>query len=238
MNVNTIATLDYYNPKLYNSDVVVVIDVLRASTTMVAALQEGAKSIIPCSTISEAFQLANNYPTDVILGGEENCVKPLSFNLGNSPREYTKESIDGKHIIFTSRNGAKAVVKAKCAQKLLLGSIVNGSAISDYLNNEPHKNITILCAGTRGSLSYEDTLAAGKIITHLSEENNVTLNDFGSMAALLYQYAKGDLVKHIISNSEAAKRLERIGLERDISFCALEDSHHVIPKLFDGKIIT
>ena len=139
---------------------VVVIDVLRASTTIAAALSNGAKEIIPVATIEAAVKISGNLFGDVtLLGGERHGKAIPGFHLGNSPAEYSEERVRGKSIIFSTTNGALALAKARYARELLVCGFVNISTVVDFFRAQPHDFI-ILCSGNNGMLSMEDSVCA------------------------------------------------------------------------------
>ena len=139
---------------------VVVIDVLRASTTIIHALAAGAKCVIPCLEVEEAKTLAAKFPRDaIVLGGERAGVKIEGFDLGNSPREYDAKAVGGKTVLFTTTNGTKAMNACKLAKRVLIGGFVNMHAV--LLATASDSKIHLLCAGTNGQITREDVLCAG-----------------------------------------------------------------------------
>src|SRR6266850_4360450 len=149
---------------------IVVIDVLRASTTIATALNNGAKEIIPVSSIENAVKISGNLFGDVTLrAGERNARMIEGFNLGNSPLEYTEDVVRGKTIIFMTTNGSAAIVKGRHAKKLIVGSFVNLSAVVKCLS-DLGGDFVIVCAGKENHFCLEDTVCAGKIVTRLARE--------------------------------------------------------------------
>ncbi|MFO0895901.1 MAG: 2-phosphosulfolactate phosphatase [Pirellulales bacterium] len=142
---------------------VVVIDVLRATTTITYALAAGAAQVIPCLEIEDARRTAAEFPRDqVLLGGERGGVRIEGFDLGNSPEEYSPEIVRGKSIVFTTTNGTRAMMRCRQAKRVLIGAVVNLSAVADAVRDE--ENVHLVCAGTEGQVSCEDTLLAGVLV--------------------------------------------------------------------------
>ena len=143
---------------------VVVIDVLRASTTIVTALANGAKEIIPVASVESAVKISANLFGDVILlGGERNGKMIEGFHLGNSPQEYTEDVVKNKSIIFSTTNGSQAMVRSRYAKNLVIGCFVNVSKIVEFVH-ETGGDFTIICAGRNGAFCLEDTVCAGMIV--------------------------------------------------------------------------
>lgn len=161
---------------------VVIIDVLRASTTICTALRNGAREIIPTPDIETAIKISANLSSDSrLLGGERQGKKIDGFDLGNSPLEYTREKVDGKTIIFSTTNGAGAIYKCRYASMALVGTFVNASSIVRTMIDagEPW---TILCSGRQGEFSAEDATCAGMIISKIHSEAEVETDDAGLTA--------------------------------------------------------
>jgi 2-phosphosulfolactate phosphatase len=157
---------DLTSPEELAGGVVVVIDVLRASTTICHALAAGARAVIPCLEVEEARQLAAQFPPgEAVLGGERKGLRIEGFDLGNSPSEYTPATVGGKTVIFTTTNGTRAMTQCRGAARVLIGTFVNLSAVYWEISQartcgEP---VHLLCAGTRRQLTAEDVLFAGAL---------------------------------------------------------------------------
>jgi 2-phosphosulfolactate phosphatase len=211
---------------------VVIIDVLRASTTICAALQNGAREIIPTPDIETATKISANLSSDSrLLGGEREGKKIDGFHLGNSPLEYTSEKVANKTIIFTTTNGAGAIYKCRYAAMALVGSFVNLSAIARTMV-DIGGTWTILCSGEKGAFSAEDATCAGMIISRIQAETNVQLDDAGLASLILYKSFKRSILG-MMKKSEHGKYLMSIGFAGDLEFCAAIDSVPVIP-VVDG----
>ena len=216
---------------------VVVIDVLRASTTIVTALSNGAKEIIPVATVESAVKISGNLFGDVILlGGERNGKMIEGFNLGNSPTEYSAEKVKGKSIIFSSTNGSEAMVRARYAHELSVCGFVNVSSVADALREDP-SDFTILCAGNNGVLSLEDSVCAGMLVAKVMDdaEFDVELSDGAHVARALFKsFGKGIL--RMVKTSDHGRYLQEIGMGDDLKICAEIDSMPVLPQM-EGNVL-
>src|ERR1700733_4133386 len=213
--------------------VCVVFDVLRATSTFVTALRNGAKEITPVSEISEALAIKKNQ-SDVLLGGERNGLKisaaqtgGINFDLGNSPREYAPEKVRGKTIVSTTTNGTRALRACASAKMILAASFLNLNAVAKFLRQNPearNENLLIICAGTRENKADEDILAAGALIELLFKDGvEGTVSDSAKIAQTFYTESKSDLAA-VICNSENGRRLLAIPeLRDDVKFCLQHD---------------
>ena len=144
----------FSNPEALAGGTAVVIDVLRASTTIIYALQAGANAVIPCQEIDEARRIAAGFsPDEKILGGERGGMPIEGFDLGNSPEEFTPERVRGKTVVFTTTNGTQALLHVKRAKRILLGAFVNATAVVQHLKGQ--EDVHLLCAGTDGQPTDE-----------------------------------------------------------------------------------
>lgn len=222
---------------------VVVIDVLRASTTIVHALHAGADRVVPCVDIDEARRIAAELPRgDAVLGGERGGLPIEGFHLGNSPAEYTPDAVRNKTVVFTTTNGTRAMDRARQADQLLIGSFVNAAAIVDHLAS--HERVHLLCAGTGGQITREDVLAAGLMAVRLIDrgEGQVELaNDEVRLAIEAWREASArcdepgsestDWLTQILRDSTGGRNLTRLGLAADIADAARLDRFHLVPRL-------
>ena len=221
------------DPTRLAHETVVVIDVLRATTTIVHALAAGASQVIPCLEVEEARQLAVQYPGTCCLGGERGGLRIEGFDFGNSPTEYTSEKIQGKTLIFTTTNGTRAMLRCQAAKRIWMGAFVNFSALCRELLTE--KRVHIVCAGTDGDVTREDALLAGALAAELAEPG-AKLNDQAELAADAWRL----LVKNLTSSfdlgvamrqSRGGRNLIEIGQENDIAIAAQIDKFDIAPAL-------
>jgi 2-phosphosulfolactate phosphatase len=216
---------------------VVVIDVLRASTTIVAALSNGAKEIIPVATVEAAMKIVGNRDGEVtLLGGERHGKMIEGFHLGNSPSEYTEERVKNKSIVFTSTNGSQAFVKARYAKEMLVCGFVNISAVASALLLE-EDDVTILCSGRDADFSLEDAVCAGMLLQKLidAKGQSVTYGDTGAAALVLYKSQRRSL-QAMLARTEHGKYLKAIGFGGDLKTCAGLDTLPVVPMLI-GNVL-
>ena len=175
---------------------VVVIDVLRATTTIVEALSAGAVAVIPCGEIEEARQCARQRGPEALLGGERGGRPIAGFDLGNSPAEYTAERVGGKTVVLTTTNGTRALLHSRQAARVLVAAFANCSATAAALESAPE--IHVLCAGSELTMSFEDTLLAGAIVHSLetrssAEGRGTSLNDQALIAKAAWVAVQSDL---------------------------------------------
>ncbi len=219
---------------------VIVIDVLRSSTTIAVALSNGAREIIPVESIENAVKISGSLFGDVTLrGGERNGKTIQGFNLGNSPLEYTEATVKGKSIIFCTTNGSVAMYKSRFAKNLAVGSFVNLARTVDFMK-EINADFVILCAGRANSFSnfsLEDTVCAGMMVQKLTQEKSLTveLTDSSLAAQALFKTYGRSIVK-MLKNSEHGKYLGEIGFAEDLAICSAVDSVPVLPAL-TGNVI-
>ncbi|RPI16255.1 MAG: 2-phosphosulfolactate phosphatase [Ignavibacteriae bacterium] len=216
---------------------VVVIDVLRTSTTMSIGLANGAKEIIPTEDVATAGLIGRNSQGQALLCGERNGKVIEGFNLGNSVKEYSVERVSGKTLIFNSTNGTPTIMKSKFAKMCVILGFANMTRVAEYLG-ELNDDFIILCAGKTGEFSLEDTVCGGMLIYKLIKKNskdNYTLTDSARGALRLYSAYKSDLFK-MLSDSEHGRFLASIGFKEDLLECAKVDVCNSLPLLRNGII--
>ena len=216
--------------------IAVVIDVLRAASTIITALNNGCKEINPTAEIEEAIMLAKNYEKDsFLLGGERNAVKIDGFDLSNSPYEYTPEAVKGRTVIMTTTNGTQAIRKANDAKEVIIGSFLNAEAVSRYIRHRGD-DVVFVCAGTDGKFSLDDILVAGAMIDILEGMNTeMEMDDLALVSLHLYKSYKSNL-KKALENAYHYKNLVRAGYEKDIDYCIQLNLFPIIPVYKDGTI--
>jgi 2-phosphosulfolactate phosphatase len=217
---------------------VVVIDVLRATTTVVTALANGAKAVIPAATSEEAVRLASNLEKDgVLLAGERKSVRIEGFALGNSPREMTPEAVAGKTIVLATTNGTPALVAAQGGDPVLVGAAVNFRALAERARGllGERGDLVIICAGREEQFAIEDAYTAGRLVKGAKKGiRKVELNDAARAAvALTDQFANWE---EALANSEAARQLADVDLGDDVAFAAKADRFGVVPMYADRRI--
>ncbi|HAV23061.1 MAG: hypothetical protein A2X67_06790 [Ignavibacteria bacterium GWA2_55_11] len=212
---------------------VVVVDVLRASTTVATALANGSREIIPVASIESAVKISGSLFGEVTLrGGERNGKIIEGFNLGNSPREYTEATVRGKSIIFCTTNGSVAMSRSRYARRLVVGGFVNMSAVVNFIKEE-QSDFLIICAGKSNGLrsfSIEDAVCAGMMISELTKDKgqDVELTDSSRAAIALFKTFGRSILK-MLKTSDHGQYLEEIGMGEDLKICAEIDSIPVLP---------
>jgi 2-phosphosulfolactate phosphatase len=215
---------------------VVVIDVLRASSTIVTALINEAKAIIPVGDMGEASKIAQNVDSEnYLLCGEKDGVKIDGYDLGNSPLEYTKELVGGKTLIFNTTNGTKAIKKSIGSSNIYIAAFLNVSAIVKELKRQT-QDVVLVCAGWKGRLAFEDLLLAGNITHELCEGNLPDDSRDGAKVAFGLFDKYGEDLKSVIHQSNHAARLKRLIGDEDIDYCCQVDTTEIIPRLKEGMI--
>ncbi len=217
---------------LYNVDdrVVVVVDILRATSCMVTALAHGVKSIRPFANLEDckAMKAAGWFTA-----GERNGEKVEGFDFGNSPFEYMDVKLKGERIAFTTTNGTQAIARAQGAKEIVIGSFLNLTAVTEYLRTGTD-NILVVCAAWKGKVNLEDTLFAGALVENL--KNHIEPDCDAPLAAQhLYNLAKNNLVD-FLKNSSHVKRLNRLNIHKDIEFCLTPDQYTIVPRLVEGEL--
>ncbi len=238
---------------------VVVIDVLRATTTIAQAMASGAAKVIPCLEVEEALAQAEKLGREnVILGGERGGLLIEGFDLGNSPRSYTNEAVGGRTVVFTTTNGTAALLHCRQADKIVLGSLVNLSAVVDAVSSAD--KLTIVCAGTRGLITREDVFAAGAIIERLTSaaDRQCKLSPTASIAHATWQsiekkgispisddkprtreaaaktiglipFSAPQMIAAAMRETRGGRDLVHLGLDRDIVVASRVDGLVVVP---------
>lgn len=221
---------------------VVVIDLLRATTTICHALASGAKEVVPFREIDETLVATERAGrANVVLGGERGGRRIDGFDLGNSPTEYTPQIVEGRSVFITTTNGTRALYHARLAKRIIVGAIVNLSAVVAAVADD--LRVDIVCAGTGGEETFEDTLAAGAMVTELCASNdaNRQLNDAAKVAADAWQQLLRDAnasgrtpaeqLAIALRDTLGGRNLIEVGLGDDLADCAAVDRLAITPEL-------
>lgn len=238
MKLNVYATPDSVQDKDLKDRNVVVIDVLRATSTILAALINGCKEVIPAIEIEEVINMSKNYEKDsYLLCGERNIDAIDGFHLSNSPLEYTADRVSDKTLLFTTTNGTRAIRKVVDAREVIMCSLTNVDVVAEHLARE--KNDTaFVCAGTDGQFSMDDVVTAGAVISRLRDlADNLELGDLAVVAEVMYKNNNGNL-HSLLANSTHYKRLMDKGLKDDIDYCLTLNAAPVVGIFKNGIIRT
>ena len=227
------ALLQLYN--VTNSNVV-IIDVLRATSTIATVLHNGAKCIIPVDSVAECIRIGKQI--EGITAGERDGRVAEGLSYGNSPFEYPREFIKGKTLVLTTTNGTKLLHMAleKGAKQIITGSFPNLTAVCNFLIEQ---NLPVLlgCAGWNDKVNIEDTLFAGAVINRIKEHFEINC-DASQLAESMYLEAKADLFQFLKDkNASHYHRLFNFGLEKDIRYCLAEDGANVLCVYNGGKLV-
>lgn len=216
--------------------VVVVIDILRATSTISTALYNGAKAIIPVDSVEKCIRLGRDL--ECITAGERDGKVAEGLQYGNSSFEYPREFIEGKTLVLTTTNGTKLLhmALAKGATEIITGSFLNLSAVCDHLI-EQNKNVVLACAGWKDKVNLEDTLFAGAVASRIKEQFTINC-DATQIAETMYSVAKNDLFEFMkAKDASHYHRLMGFGLERDIRHCLTPDLANVLPYYVNERLV-
>lgn len=213
--------------------IVVIIDVFRATSTIVAALDNGADAVIPVATVEECIALGISTPNSITAGERNGKVMP-GLQFGNSPSEYPKEFISGKTLVLTTTNGTRLLHMVKGAAEIVTGSFLNLSALCEFLRIQ-NKQILLGCAAWKDRVNLEDALFAGAVINELKDSFSIDC-DSARVASTLFQSAKDD-VFNFLKDSSHYHRLAAYGLEDDLRYCSTKDLHPIVPILRGKELV-
>jgi 2-phosphosulfolactate phosphatase len=229
------------NPAEVQGKTVVVLDVLRATTTITVALYHGARAVLPAASTEEALRIAQNLERDdVVLAGERKSQRIPGFALGNSPLEFTPDAVRGKTIVITTTNGTPALIAAQGARDVIVGAAVNFALVVERCRAAlaQHGELVILCAGRERQFALEDAFAAGRLAKVLLPEGGlraVEVND-GALAALELARHYGERWLRAFRASSHGRELAALGFREDVTACATEDTHPILPLYADRRI--
>ena len=227
----------------------VVFDILRATSTFVTALANGSKEIIPVSEISEAMvfvkaESGKRRAENILLAGERDGVKiraaqtgGVDFDLGNSPREFTREQIVGKTIVATTTNGTRALRACANAKLVLAGAFLNLRATAEFIRRANPETFLLVCSGTGEEVALEDVLGAGALCDLLGQDfTDGQPSDAALMAHQTFQLARGNLLAGASQSRNARRLLANPKLKDDVAFCLQRDIFDFVAVMRDGKI--
>lgn len=227
-----------FSPALYphyktDESIVVVIDVLRATSVMCIAFEYGVDKILPVATEEETLTYREK---GYLVAGERDGLELEEFDFGNSPFSYMNDKIKGKKIAITTTNGTQAIEVAKNSKKLAVGSFLNYEAIVNWII-EQNSDVLLLCAGWRNKFNFEDAVFAGAIAERLIKTGKYdTSSDSVFVGMHLYNLAKSDMFTFLRKSSHRI-RLKKLNLKRDVKFCFTLDKTYIVPVLENGHLI-
>jgi 2-phosphosulfolactate phosphatase len=213
----------------------VVLDVVRASTTIVAALAAGARAVVPVGTPEEARARARAWTGGpVLVGGERGGAPPPGFDCGNSPAEYTPGRVGGRTVIFTTTNGTRALLAVEGARRVAVGGFVNAAAVVRWVEAEPG-DLLLVCAGERGRFCLEDAVCAGLLVARLQRAAG-ELTDAARAARALWERYAGDL-RAMLADAAWARALLAQGRGEDLPLCVALDAYDAVPVVREGALV-
>jgi len=219
-----------------SNSIIVIIDVLRATSTIATALYNGARFVIPVDSVSRCIELGKQI--DGITAGERDGKVAEGLEYGNSPFEYPRNFIEGKTLVLTTTNGTRLLHMAleKGAKEIITGSFSNLSAVCDHLV-ELKRNVILGCAAWKDRVNMEDALFAGAVISKVRKHFEINC-DSSHIAEAMYEKGKRDLFAFLKNNNASHyHRLMNFGLEKDIRYCLTPDEANVLPIYSDGKLV-
>ncbi|MGZ8509423.1 MAG: 2-phosphosulfolactate phosphatase [Chitinophagaceae bacterium] len=226
------ALLDLYD---VSNSIVVIIDVLRATSTIATALFNGAKCVIPVDSVTRCMEIGRQI--EGITAGERDGQVAEGLEYGNSPFEYPRDFIEGKTLVLTTTNGTRLLHMAleKGAKEIITGSFPNLSAVCDHLI-EKKQNVILGCAAWKDRVNIEDMLFAGAVISTIDRHFSINC-DSSHMAQTMYEKGKKDMFEFMKKNQASHyHRLMNFGLEKDIRYCLTSDGANVLPVYDEGKL--
>lgn len=236
MKIDIIISADDIIESKLENKIAVVIDMFRATSVIVTALNNGCEEVIPFLTIEETLESSEELNREeYILGGERRAVKIDGFDLSNSPLEYTKEVVENKKVLITTTNGTRTLTKSNSAKRIIIAAMINAKAVADKLL-EINEDVVIINAGTNGNFSMDDYICSGYIINEmLKVDNQIELTDISKTANMIYEN-NSDIISYVkeATHYSVMKSLE---LDNDIEYCIKKSIVNNIPEYKDGKIV-
>jgi 2-phosphosulfolactate phosphatase len=234
MRIDTYFTVEELDPSMLEEATVVVVDVVRATTTLVEALANGARGIYATASTEEAVRLAHSLGReDALLCGERKGSKVPGFDLGNSPREFTRAAVEGKRLVMSTTNGTRALVKGQHGARLLACAFTNLTAVARAV--EGADRVVLLCAGREGRFSLDDALCAGHLVRIVQGDRDLAMNDASQAAAAWAGFRKP--TRKLLETTEGGRALVEIGLGDDLDVCAEVDRHQIVAEMRNQAIV-
>jgi 2-phosphosulfolactate phosphatase len=217
----------------FSNSIVVVIDVFRATSTIAAALHNGAAQIIPMDDVQRCIEAGLQMPNSITAGERDGKVAP-GLQHGNSPTEYPTNFIQNKTLLLTTTNGTRLLHQTKNSKQIITGSFLNLGAVCDYLLAQ-NADVLLACASWKDRYNLEDHLFAGAVVDSIGQHFSMNC-DSARAGKHLYNTAKENLFE-FIKDSSHYLRLSAYGLQDDMAYCCQINTHNVLPMYTDGKLI-
>lgn len=235
MKIDIIISADDIIESKLENKIAVVIDMFRATSVIVTALNNGCREVVPFLTIDEALETSEKLNREeYILGGERKAVKIKGFDLSNSPLEYTKEVVENKKVLITTTNGTRTLTKSNNAKRILIAAMINARAVANKLL-EINNDIVIINAGTNGNFSMDDYICSGYIINEMLKINNeIELTDIAKTANMIYEN-NSDIISYV-KEATHYSLMKSLELDGDIDYCIRKSIVNNVPEYKNGKI--
>lgn len=237
MKIDVVISADYIKEEDLREKVVIVIDVLRATSVITTAIANGATKVIPKLTVEEAFEEKKRLIAlgkEVLLGGERQALKIKGFDCTNSPLEYEKEVVAGKIVILSTTNGTRALTLASKGKVVLVASLLNAKAVAEKVVKYG-KDVMIINSGTNGEFSMDDFICGGYIIDLVTKKVTCDLTDISKMAKNFYCTSTN--IRETLKDAKHYGVLKALGLERDLEYCLTKDIYDYVPEYKNFEII-
>ena len=214
--------------------IVVIIDVFRATSTIAAALHNGAIRVIPVASVPECIELGKTTPGSITAGERDGKVA-AGLEYGNSPSEYPRSFVEGRTLILTTTNGTRLLHMVQDAAEIITGSFLNLTAVCNFLLTQ-NKSVLLGCAAWKDRFNLEDTLFAGAVVNRVREKFDINC-DSARAAGYLYEHCTEAPVIDFLRDSSHYRRLSAYGLEADMEYCTTPDLHPVVPILIGKELV-
>lgn len=233
MKIDLIISADYIQDKVIEGKTVVVIDILRATSVIITALNNGCSEVIPVLTVEEAFELSKHNRKAYILGGEREALKIEGFDFSNSPLDYNKEVVEGKTVILTTSNGTRAIKGCSSAESIYIGAMLNAKYVARKIIEED-RDVVFVNSGTQGEFSMDDFICAGYMINYILKESSAEVSDIAKTADYVYKNNKD--IYSFIKDARHYNVLKSLELNKDLEYCMKKDIIKMVPEYKDGLI--
>ena len=235
MNADVVLLPKDLDPACLADRAVAVFDVLRATTSITAALAAGVAEVRVFGSLEECLSAAAVFSGPKVTCGERHTLPPPGFDLGNSPGQFTAAAHAGRTVFMTTTNGTKAIVAARSAPLVVTAALVNATAAAAVLAGSG-RDVTLLCSGSDGAASLEDTLGAGAVLHALQARADVTVH--GDLARIALQLFAGcrDRLPAVLADTHGGHNIRRVHLDADITFAARLDVFDVVGRVSDGPL--
>lgn len=233
MKIDLIISADYIQDKVIEGKTVVVIDILRATSVIITALNNGCNEVIPVLTVEEAFELSKHNRKAYILGGEREALKIEGFDFSNSPLDYNKEVVEGKTVILTTSNGTRAIKGCSSAKSIYIGAMINAKYVARKIIEED-RDVVFVNSGTQGEFSMDDFICAGYMINYILKESSAEVSDIAKTADYVYKNNKD--IYSFIKDARHYNVLKSLELNKDLEYCMKKDIIKMVPEYKDGLI--